>query len=313
MKPSELSNYSIIIPHHNTPDLLERCVNSIPERNDIDVYVIDDNSNKKYQQQIANICKSRSNITYFPTFESLGAGYARNIGLKNIHSQWVLFADADDYFLPDAWSHLDKHLNDTADIIHFHSTSCFSDTGAPGDRHVQLAKIIDDFIVHPNDVTEGWLRFNYNEPWGKMIRASLILSHSICFQQTRWANDLLFSTKIGAYAKKIAADKAQIYCVTIAPGSLVHQHSMESRKCRYEVILQHNAFLRQIGKPQFQYSLMYSLRWATKLGGIKAVWEFIQLGRKYDANFFIGADKWILNFFMSKKEYKNKEKYIINN
>ena len=165
---------------------------------------------------------------------------------------------------------------------------------------------------NPNDTTEGWPRFNYNEPWGKMIRASLIQSYSICFQQTRWANDLLFSSRIGAYAQTIAADRAQIYCVTIAPGSLVHQHSIESRKCRYEVILQHNAFLREIGKPQFQYSLMYSLRWAAKLGGIKALWEFIQIGRKYNADFTIGAGRWIRNFFRSNKEYKNKEKYIIN-
>ena len=34
--------YSVIIPHRNTPDLLERCLDSIPERADIQVLVIDD-------------------------------------------------------------------------------------------------------------------------------------------------------------------------------------------------------------------------------------------------------------------------------
>ena len=36
--------YSIIIPHKNSPDLLKRCLESIPDRTDIQVVVVDDNS-----------------------------------------------------------------------------------------------------------------------------------------------------------------------------------------------------------------------------------------------------------------------------
>ena len=36
--------YSIIIPHKNIPELLIRCLNSIPDREDIQIIVIDDNS-----------------------------------------------------------------------------------------------------------------------------------------------------------------------------------------------------------------------------------------------------------------------------
>ena len=35
-------NYSIIIPHYNVPNLLLRCVRSIPVREDIQVIVVDD-------------------------------------------------------------------------------------------------------------------------------------------------------------------------------------------------------------------------------------------------------------------------------
>lgn len=34
--------YSIIIPHYNAPHLLERCLKSIPVREDIQVIVVDD-------------------------------------------------------------------------------------------------------------------------------------------------------------------------------------------------------------------------------------------------------------------------------
>ena len=36
--------YSIIIPHKNIPQLLQRCLDSIPFRGDVQVIVVDDNS-----------------------------------------------------------------------------------------------------------------------------------------------------------------------------------------------------------------------------------------------------------------------------
>jgi glycosyltransferase involved in cell wall biosynthesis len=308
-----LKNYSIIIPHYNTPDLLERCIRSIPEREDIDVFVIDDNSDSQYITQIRQLCQRQKNVILTLTKEGKGAGYARNIALAQVHSKWVLFADADDYFLPEAWTYLDKHLQDEADIIYFYSTCRYSDTNEPGNRHLHLAKLLNEYTDNPNEMTEGHLRYNYNEPWGKMIRASIIQNNAITFEETRWANDLHFSTVVGACAKSITVDHAEIYCVTIAHGSLVHQHSLESRRCRYETILRNNAYLRQIGKAQFQDSLMYSLKWAAKLGGIKAVIEFIKLGHKYKGDFTIGVNRWIKNFFISRNEYKNKDKYIVKN
>ena len=38
----ETVNYSIIIPHYDIPDLLIRCLHSIPVRPDVQVIVVDD-------------------------------------------------------------------------------------------------------------------------------------------------------------------------------------------------------------------------------------------------------------------------------
>ena len=38
---------TIIIPHYNTPEMLETLLESIPERNEIQIIVVDDNSTKK--------------------------------------------------------------------------------------------------------------------------------------------------------------------------------------------------------------------------------------------------------------------------
>ena len=47
-------NYSFIIPHKNCPDLLQRCVDSIPERDDVQVIVVDDNSDDSKKPSLKN-------------------------------------------------------------------------------------------------------------------------------------------------------------------------------------------------------------------------------------------------------------------
>ena len=43
--------YSFVIPHHNTPELLQRLINSIPQREDIEIIVVDEikRMEKKYK------------------------------------------------------------------------------------------------------------------------------------------------------------------------------------------------------------------------------------------------------------------------
>ena len=43
-------NYSIIIPHKNIPDLLQRCLDSIPRREDVQI-IDDDNSNAIFEKE----------------------------------------------------------------------------------------------------------------------------------------------------------------------------------------------------------------------------------------------------------------------
>lgn len=87
--------YSVIIPHKDIPDLLDRLLHSIPKREDVEIFVVDDNSDP----QIMAGYKELEGVRYFYTRESCGAGYARNIALREARGEWLLFADADDYFL----------------------------------------------------------------------------------------------------------------------------------------------------------------------------------------------------------------------
>src|SRR5574344_79438 len=91
-------NFSIIIPHKNSPELLQRCLASIPQREDIQIIIVDDNS----ESSIVNFCSfpgtERKDTEIIYLKESKGAGYARNRGLSRAKGEWILFADADDYY-----------------------------------------------------------------------------------------------------------------------------------------------------------------------------------------------------------------------
>ena len=74
-------NYSIIIPHKNSTVLLERCLRSIPCRKDVQVIVVDDNSEN--QEELNAVVGGFSQVELILT-QGGGAGHARNEGLKYI-------------------------------------------------------------------------------------------------------------------------------------------------------------------------------------------------------------------------------------
>ena len=115
--------FSIIIPHKNIPDLLQRCLNSIPYRKNLQVIVVDDNSDSDIVD-FNNFPKwNYPNYNVFFTKEGKGAGYARNIGLRYAIGKWILFVDADDYVLPSIDTIFNEYILSDADIIYFNPIS----------------------------------------------------------------------------------------------------------------------------------------------------------------------------------------------
>ena len=133
-------SFSIIIPHYTKTDttLLERCVRSTPERDDIEVLVID-NSPKEIDADLFNF---RNNVKILYSEKGKGAGCARNKGLERASGKWIIFMDADDYLTENAFSHFDTHVDDSVDIIYFKTTSVDNLTGIEAKRHLKYNRLI---------------------------------------------------------------------------------------------------------------------------------------------------------------------------
>ena len=230
-------SYSFIIPHKNIPSLLKRCLNSIPSRPDIEIIVVDDNSKAESKKELKKM--SRDNLRIIFTTDNKGAGYARNIGVNNAHGKWVLFADADDFFLPKLLEKIDLYKDSNKKIILFKSccrkSSQINEVGHRQDICNHISTQINDFqkgkISHTN------LLLNTGVPWGKMVRFDFLKTNNIYFEEVRYSNDTGWITQIAIKTNfdDIFVSNEEIYCLTDRDDSLFYTRNKEAFFCRFNV------------------------------------------------------------------------------
>ena len=210
-------NFSIIIPTKNIPDLLQRCLESIPQRSDIEIIVVDDNSDREIVdvKNYPGTNNQQVKIIFLP--ESKGAGYARNIGLTIAKGKWILFADSDDYFSEKFSDILDRYINSEYDIIFLNYERVDSVTKER--RHVSRQSFITSKNLN-DKLLENKLRFVMGPPWCKMIAHHLIKKYNVKFDEVAKHNDTMFSLKIGYYADRIFIDPEIAYYNTQREGSI---------------------------------------------------------------------------------------------
>lgn len=215
-------NYSIIIPHKNTPDLLQYCLDSIPVRDDVQVIVVDDNSDV-----------DKVDFEHFPqwrgeqyefclTKEGKGAGYARNVGLEHVCGKWVLFVDADDFLLPEADEIFEEEKDVDADIVFFRPRAVMlEDRSTLSHRADFYGKLIDGF---GNKDGESSIRCRWFSPCSRFFRFEMISEHKLRFDEIPYSNDALFAVKAGVCAKKVEARDKTFLCITESSRSLTSNY-----------------------------------------------------------------------------------------
>lgn len=240
--------FTLIIPHKNIPHLLQRCIDSVPERDDMQIIIVDDNSNPA-QVDFTNFPGvNKKNIQIIFTKEGKGAGYARNVALDKVTSKWILFADCDDFFSDKFNFFLERYKDSDADVIYFPNDTVDCDTlkPLPYDMKVQglLPMCKEKGNLDP-------LRYLSHNPWCKMVRTSLIRNHNIRFQEVKASNDVWYSVMVGHYAKRIEVSELHVYVRTVRQGSLQYSLNKESLLSRIKVGYKVNKFLRSVGKIEY--------------------------------------------------------------
>lgn len=239
-------NLSIIIPHYNSLELLGKLIESIPSRDDIEILLIDDNSpNARERLQAFAEERPKQISLFYNESGKNSAGTCRNIGLDNATGKWLLFADADDYFMPGFYEKVAAYFESAFDIIWFIPTSRDLDFDKAGNRHIRYETLVRNYLKTGGGEEELKLRYNQKEPFSKLIRRQIVEDNGIRFDSTLVSNDVMFSMRTAYVANKISATEEIIYCVTKMQGTLTTNVNEERFYIRMNVFLKRYWFLKQ--------------------------------------------------------------------
>lgn len=241
-------NYSFIIPHKNSPSLLQRCVDSIPERNDVQVIVVDDNSDEEKRP----ILKERKNlqVIQLDAKQSKGAGRARNVGLEHAEGRWLLFPDCDDYYNVLFLDVLGKYLESDFDVVYFNFEHRDGKTGKelpPLKSQRHFDEYNDSFRARES------VKYLHKAPWAKMVRKDYIKEHNIYFEEVPNGNDILFSMMVGYNTDSFKVEKQKLYVYLLNTNSiLTSKETVDGAVCRIIHAIKLNYLYSFIGHPEWK-------------------------------------------------------------
>lgn len=264
-------NYSFVIPHHNTPDLLQRLVDSIPQRGDIEIIVVDDNSDVDKK---ANVSRSDVKIIYIDKEHTKGAGRARNIGMDAATGKWLVFADADDFFdsksLHEA---MVEYVDADADVVVFPIRVVDSDTLQEGHWRDQWFNTLFYSKKSPKQKLMGTAAC-----WSKFIRKDIVDRNNIRFEEIRYSNDQWFSANVAIQSDKIICDgNHKIYNLTYVAHSLTRNRGIDAFDCRFNAELRMWNLLLSHGQTTERSTYPRFLLWASNFGTSKVVETYRRL------------------------------------
>ena len=249
-------NFTIIIPHFNTPTLLLRLIKSIPERNDLELIIVDDNSDPTVVDFDNFPGADRKQVTIIRNSENHGPGYSRNFAIPQAKGKWIIFADADDYFNEGFDAFLSHFANSDADVVYFSANSVDSDTLKPSNRADHIHEYMRLYDIDKKQ-GEPILRYKFSETVCKMVRRELINKYSIVFDSTLIHEDVRFACSVGRYAKKIEVANQELYCITSRENSVSRKMSMAIYLDELRVFSRWKKFLLEVypsfDLPKFDY------------------------------------------------------------
>ncbi len=235
-------NYSFIIPHHNSPELLNRCLDSIPQRDDIEIIVVDDNSDIDKRPVI-----NRADVVFIQIEkdESKGAGRARNFGLRVATGKWLLFSDCDDIYEDGFINVLDKYVDaEDIDVLYYDVYYAW-DLKQQNEMWPQkYSSAIRQYLS--NKDSKYWLlmvKHIIQAPWNFMLRLDYVKKINAKFEEISKGNDAYFHHYVSMNTNRCEVIPDKVYYWLYNENSITHQKRTREY---YMSSIQHNVKIVKI-------------------------------------------------------------------
>ena len=260
---------SVIVPVYKAEAYLHRCVDSILAQTfqDFEVLLIDDGSPDRSGEICDEYARKDKRVRVFHK-ENGGVSSARNVGLDHARGEWIVFSDADDYFL----------FSDAFALL----LTCAEDVGVDvvladalvlqGGQYRILLGLRDG--VHQNDIHD----IKHFALWGYLFSAEIIQVNQIRFVDgLAYSEDKIFIYHFARYAQKIAYIKEPVYVYRIN-GSSACQSGNGLKKACSQIDAAHQVRLlaqKLFGENTLDYR--YLLEQSVNIAN-DGIYQFVRLG-----------------------------------
>lgn len=180
---------AIIMPVHNTPQkYLQAALVSLNRQifKNYRLICVDDKSTDiQTIQTLQEWNIKHENIDVIYLNEAVGAAEARNIGLKTVNEEYVIFLDSDDIFEEDFLLKMYEQITSSKAQV------CVCGWKKISDNHEIMSTWTP--YKYENKKDELFLVYEHLVPWNKLCQRKLLIENNIHFQNLKSSNDLYYS------------------------------------------------------------------------------------------------------------------------
>lgn len=172
-----MSQLTIVLPYYNVGDYIDRCLNSLLNQTnpDFEVFCVNDGS-KDHSDEIVKKYSELDSRFKRLVKQNGGLSDARNFGLKDVTTKYVMFLDSDDFFEPDLVELcLNKMENEQCDLVIYNYKQLF----IRENRSELITEKFDPNKIYNPNIDKALVAYISNAAWNKIYRTELFKSNQI--------------------------------------------------------------------------------------------------------------------------------------
>ena len=203
-----MAKISIIIPVYNVEKYLRQCLESVVNQTftDLEVICVNDCSPDNSAEILNEYAQKDKRIRVINLEKNGGVGNARNLALKEVASDYVMFLDSDDWLALNAcelvYNKISKNDND---FVYFNYYKYYEETGSTGynkNKFKVLLKFFDTEQINPSELKEPFACSS--ECWFKIYKTEFLRNNNLEFLVGRNFEDQIFYSKVFCLAKSVS-------------------------------------------------------------------------------------------------------------
>ena len=192
--------FSIIIPTYNTKKYITQCVESFAKQNfdDYEIIICDDGSTDGTIELLKKLKNSYKNVI-IEFNEHIGAGAARNEGIKLAKGKYIFFCDSDDFVSDDFFVVLCNEIkNNEPDILFFNYNEIINEN-------------INDTVVKKNIGDKYDFFYTNSCIWSSIYKKTLLIENEIYFPSNIYHQDDAIFFKLIEKANEVKSINNVLY------------------------------------------------------------------------------------------------------